>query len=407
MPVFNPPELERRFDTVRTWLENLEVEVEFDDVTGALDVHGASDVTVVPPACIDESITVTMHDLLATVDEFAPKKRFSFDGLVYQHGTTAVVRLQPLDAAAFRILEEPDALTPQAAVLSDRTEVKVGLVRSSLSFVLATIVEDFFFADEYPLLGSYDAYAAINSARALTKDEILDVCHAYLFELGVSAKLMFEPAARLRDEERQNDVDVDELFDRAEHLRPLLVGVGLGPLLREYQRGVSTVSPEIQVLCFVKCAEYVSATVVRAEQYAELRKRLTSSDALSPNAQFMDGLLALCDENRTMKDEAALKLTIERCCDAPLLADLAPTFLSNLRGVRDAKAKADPRQALGELAGCLSATRNQIAHAKANYRATGRECPNDQLEALAKCSRVVAEQCIRWYGLQNPELRRA
>jgi hypothetical protein len=49
---------------------------------------------------------------------------------------------------------------------------------------------------------------------------------------------------------------------------------------------------------------------------------------------------------------------------------------------------------LNRFSDVLSATRNLIAHAKANYTLTGDECPSDQYEAFAVSAKLAAEQAI-------------
>ena len=150
-----------------------------------------------------------------------------------------------------------------------------------------------------------------------------------------------------------------------------------------------------------------ATTVVREKQYEDLRKRLLSREALNPNADYLDGLLRLVEENRVLKRDAeALKLSIERCCDSVPMASHAPKYLSRLGAVSAQSSSEDRKSALSDLADALTATRNQLAHAKANYRSTGKECPPEQIDSLVACAKLAAEQCIRWYAARSPELRR-
>ncbi len=182
----------------------------------------------------------------------------------------------------------------------------------------------------------------------------------------------------------------------------------MGALQREYNKGDASHDAEISVLCFVKCIEFVSATVVRMKQYDDFRKRLLDPDALDPDAGFIDDLLSLAEENRIfMKDSEAVRLTVERCCELRALIPEVPKFLAAYPGFKKGAKAADKKSALSEFAASLSATRNRIAHAKSNYEMTGKECPDEQMGEFAKCARLAAEQCIRWYADLNPSLRRA
>ncbi len=57
------------------------------------------------------------------------------------------------------------------------------------------------------------------------------------------------------------------------------------------------------------------------------------------------------------------------------------------------------------LSQAISDTRNYIAHAKANYRNKGLECPEDEKERFIIVLRIIARQCIRWFANQ-PDSKR-
>lgn len=190
-------------------------------------------------------------------------------------------------------------------------------------------------------------------------------------------------------------------------MRPLLLGAGLPPLLHEFNKADGATEPDYALLCFVKCIEYVSATVVRVRQYEDVRRRLLCKGALDPDAEFIDDLVSVVEENRVFaKDSEALRLAIEKCCDARTLSPLSRTCIPSLASLKIDAKQSDRQVAMKELAACFSATRNRIAHAKANYEATGKECPDEQLEQLVECARLAAEQCIRWFGDLAPKFRR-
>ncbi|HEC0150757.1 TPA: hypothetical protein R1Q12_005125, partial [Escherichia coli] len=218
----------------------------------------------------------------------------------------------------------------------------------------------------------------------------------------------FEWPRPLDDEiEYPEDEDIGELVGQAGRLRPLLIGQGLLSVLSEFNSAHGANRSDWSLLSYVKCIEYVAATVVREKQYEDLRKRLLTRDALKPNAEFMDGLLLLFEENRTLtKDAEAIRLSIERCCDPIPMAGHAPVFLRTLAKIGPSSTLAQRQASLLDLSAALTATRNQLAHAKANYRRTGKECPPEQLSSLVVCARIAAEQCIRWYSSRPEDLRR-
>jgi len=242
--------------------------------------------------------------------------------------------------------------------------------------------------------------------RALTLEEARAASQAYQYSLETSLGLKLKPSER---------TPVDELPDfEGEHpddlvlgrIRPLLQGPGQDELHSLYLRAVATTDLEVQHLFFTKVVEYVSQTVVRHARNESVRRWLTNERALQPDAVYIEGLASLVGmhDRRAREDLGALKLTVTRCCDALLLAPHAPRFL-DLASVTAASSHQVRNQALEELAETIHSTRNEIAHAKANYRPTGHECPPQDLGTLVGCMRQVAQMVIAWYSEQPASLR--
>jgi hypothetical protein len=59
---------------------------------------------------------------------------------------------------------------------------------------------------------------------------------------------------------------------------------------------------------------------------------------------------------KSMKDHEALKLTVERCCNADVLAPGAPECIRSLAAVTKGSNPAQRKIALADLAACFSAT---------------------------------------------------
>lgn len=417
---FTPPTLE---DAIRNALRTLGADgsVEFKDSALYEDfapedlpdaeITEASLVEVGIVRC-DDPVELTAGEFVQLMQEVSAAKDTTFDGLTYHSQRRTIISVQPADARTAVVLDSFAAGPNQHAVsviALDGQEIAVGLVRTSVHFGLTLVLRGYFYDKYYPPLTGDDAFVEVRHPTNISASKATDIVYAYLFELNSSLGLRFSLAPRpdSQDESPESD-EVESVIARAERLRPILVGAGLGPLMREFHRGTAGVDDESSLICLVKCIEYVSATVVRERQYDDIRKRLQSPFVLSPTAAYMDDLLALFEENRIFtKDHEALKLTVDRCCDAILLSQHAPKCIPSLRSITANSKNADRRAGLAELSACLSATRNQLAHAKANYELTGKECPPDQLSQLLQCARIAAEQCVRWYAMQNPDLRRA
>lgn len=131
---------------------------------------------------------------------------------------------------------------------------------------------------------------------------------------------------------------------------------------------------------------------VKANQ--EIRTKLMTCEALNPSAKFIADLEnTVLKQEKLREDRAAIIATVVTCWDAFELSQHAPST---------------PDQwvsALNKFAGRAYATRNALAHAKANYRKTGEECPEEQLWAFVQCLKLAAQQVIRWYAAL-PEAQR-
>jgi hypothetical protein len=73
--------------------------------------------------------------------------------------------------------------------------------------------------------------------------------------------------------------------------------------------------------------------------------------------------------------------------------------------INDKKNKQLLDEVLNNISLCITDTRNEIAHAKANYQTKGNECPSDQREQLANSLSIIARQMIRWFAAQ-PDFKR-
>jgi hypothetical protein len=239
----------------------------------------------------------------------------------------------------------------------------------------------------------------------LSEDTARYIADAYLFELSSSVGFEFEVDPRPSlDYEDPEEPDWRTSYDA--RLRPLLLGMGMPELLRLYNRAAVATDDEVKILYFAKVMEYVSQTVVRQRANEVVRAKLLSSRSLSPDAAFLAELQAVVEEQRIFRrDREAVKQAAITCCEASELARVAPPFLRNLRGVSPSDPPKKKGEALAELGASLYATRNQIAHAKANYEPTGEECPEEQLSALAECAKLAAQQAVRWYHSKPEDAR--
>lgn len=231
------------------------------------------------------------------------------------------------------------------------------------------------------------------------------VADAYLFELSSSFGLDFEvdPRPTLDYEDPE---ELDWRFSYEARLRPLVLGMGIPALLRLYNRAAVADDDEIKVLYFAKVLEYVSQTVVKQRAYEAILAKLLSPRSLSPDAAYVAELQAVVEDQRDRRnDREAVRQATIACCEASELAGAAPRFLRKLREVSPEDALKKKEEALAELGASLYATRNRVAHAKANYQPTGEECPEEQMADFAQCAKLAAQQAVRWYHSRHEDAR--
>jgi hypothetical protein len=259
---------------------------------------------------------------------------------------------------------------------------------------------------DLPPIGSWEAFVEVRfRVNPLSEDNARYLVEAYLFELSSSVGLEFKvdsrPSLHYEDpEEPEWRMSYDA------RLRPLLLGRGMPELLRLYNRATVATDDEIRILYFTKVMEYVSQTVVRQKANEAIRAKLLSPRSLDPDATFVTELQAVVEKQRVFhKDREAVRQTAVVCCEASDLSRVAPPFLSKLSSVLPTDSPKKREDALAELGASLYATRNQIAHAKANYKPVGEECPEEQLAAFAECAKVAAQQAVRWYHSAPEKVR--
>lgn len=290
-----------------------------------------------------------------------------------------------------------------AGVSLDGQDIMCSLTEGFTVFGAAVAASGNYDKDLPPVI--WDLFIEVRYRRSLPRDTARYVADSYMFELSSTLGLEFEvsPRPTLENEDLYSE---SELRASTTRLRPLLLGKGMPELLKLYTRAVAASDDEVRILYFAKVIEYVSQTVVRQRATEAIRAKLLSPRALNPDASFITELQAALEEQRVLrKDREAMKQTLIACCDVGELSRVAPPFLSKLYGVSASDPPKRKDEALAEVGYVLSATRNSVAHAKANYEPTGEECPGEQLAAFAECAKQAAQQAVRWYHSRSEDLR--
>ncbi len=218
----------------------------------------------------------------------------------------------------------------------------------------------------FPPVVAEDLFVGIKWKGSPNEIMMKAIVDGLFFELASSHEIFLRRAPR-----PHVDLDSDEQDEEIQNIkfRPIIYGDGVAAATNLYSTSISTTEPEFQIIGIVKVLEHISATVVKADLDSAVRAKLNSSRALDPDADFISDLEStiITHTRQYRKDSDALNLTIQECCDATELANHAPKYLSLATVTLEAKEK-ERSNSLKEFASSLSATRNQIVHAKINYQ---------------------------------------
>jgi hypothetical protein len=220
---------------------------------------------------------------------------------------------------------------------------------------------------------------------------------AYMFELSASLGQDFIGHPRKTIDEIEYPF-IDEEIEIPEKFHPLMLSNGMEEIFFLYHKASCANEPENKIFGFAKVIEYISRTVVKEGTIEVVKNKLNSPRALTPDGNFILELETLYEEQQKFrKDKESIKLTIKTCCDVWALRDHVPKHLKSFEKLTDKSKKQQREKCLDDFAECFYATRSEYAHAKANYNRSGQECPQENLEQLAKCCQVAAQMVIRWY----------
>jgi hypothetical protein len=332
------------------------------------------------------------------------------DGLEYENP----LRHEVLEECAFkaekeRLLSAAIKQSVERFCIQNFTfnDIKIccSLVQGFSIFGVKTAFDNQYTEDFPPVLES-DLFVEIRFEKEIHISLEENIFEAYLFELSGSLGINLEISPRpIYDGDWIHD-HADDIIQNP-RLRPLLLGKGTTELYKLYNKAISSQDPDIQILYFTKVIEYVSQTVIRMQFNEAIRSKLLSSRALQPDADFINELEYIMEEQRNKKrDREAICQTIITCCEFGELIKILPPYLKKeFKRTSFDSSLEDKKKALEMLGNSLYSTRNKIAHAKANYTPTGKECPLEQLSEFSKCLQVVAQQVIRWYSLSSEDIR--
>lgn len=334
----------------------------------------------------DSEIHIPRDEFLQAIEEFKSLKTSGDGSFVRTNRRTSRI-VQPASTSAQTIDQFHTKLTMK---LADGTVIL--FKPTSFWVAIAALKAEAYDADFMPA----EAYASIElfyppNANKMSEKEEEEVIDSFLFELAASEKLVFQKAKFFEDAPWDVEEDETEFVPKFRPLEPFNEG------MRLFVAAIPVEDPELRLLSLFKVLEFFAPIVLALDSIEALRKKLDSPLALSPDANYLKSILDLVrslDERRN--DNQMIRLLFETCLDFVELSEMLPHPCFKELKYRDKKAdiEAQSRSA----AEALVATRNQVAHAKSDYRPTGVELPLAELSDFNAFLEAAAVQTIRWYN---------
>lgn len=280
----------------------------------------------------------------------------------------------------------------------------IGLFNGYCMFHL--LVEESGKYNEYcPAYSAYDYFIKVSCEQPKIDMQIADnLANAYAFELQNTFNI-FLPFSTGRVDLNPIDRSAESLLGLENTLFPLIYGVGAAELLNIYNTAKNTLDLDFKILGYTKIIEYIAPTITQKELIEKVSLKLTSPNIFKPDAAFISELGAIYDKHRNTvtKDSELIRTAILTVVSLNEIWDILPNYLKGKQ--KNSPNESETNTYLEKIAETICSTRNEIAHAKANYETRGTECPTKQKENFCKMMDSIAVKCIRWYALQPEDKR--
>ncbi len=181
-----------------------------------------------------------------------------------------------------------------------------------------------------------------------------------------------------------------------------------------YIDGLSVEKPDIKYLHFYKVIEYFSPIVSKKTSYEQLNKRLDALQIVERDSEYLESIFKLAKQYEiSLKDKELTFTVLNECVDIALLFPYLPDIIQkaiskschfeigNISSLNFSSIESVKK----EIADILYATRNSIVHAKSNYTATGKECPEEHMEQLNVFLTALCECLFIWNARQSREFQ--
>ena len=261
--------------------------------------------------------------------------------------------------------------------------------------------------DKYLPAYSEDDYFIRVSCESNIDISIADsLAVALVFELQATHNILLDFSTGRPDPDYYHDVE--ELSKHRYDIFPILYGRGIKNVLELYNTAKNTYNLDFKILSYTKVIEYIAPTIAKSELNDTILLKLKLPQALNPTAEYVDELSRIYEkyQDATSKDSELIKLAVSKVVTIPDIWENTPKYLRpKKRETVDSLLDNEADEMIEHICKAISDTRNEIAHAKANYQKKGNECPHREKPLFAYMLDTIAVQCIRWFALQPCEKR--
>lgn len=372
-------------------------EADEDNLEQTLYTYDTPTELILPRSEYDEEGIFKLSEILDMVEEAKNSKLI--DNYILLSEKFALIRITTINTDFMN----SDFMDLGTEIKIQDNYYKVDIVTGMTSFNLRLTIEEKY--NKYvPPIGEDEIFIRISTATSVNEKDLDIIFNAYFFEL--KSTLNLEIQINPWEYELWDEAEEMDDSDKNLKLRPLIQGKGVQELLEIYKSAFNTNHPEQQILTFSRVIEYVSQTVIRKDLIEKTVLKLSSSRALSPDANYILELGKIYEEHKSLrKDYLAFKITIETCCDVYELIKVAPNYLKKTKKITLQSSSEEQKKALEEIASSISSTRNMFAHAKTNYDQKGDECPIEYFHEFAKLMNIISQQIIKWFSRQQEDTR--
>lgn len=258
--------------------------------------------------------------------------------------------------------------------------------------------------DKYYPSFNDDFFIRIDSNGEISLEVCDKLATSYMFEMQSTLGLTLEFSAGRAETFELSEDDTKTISEGSNRIFPLLYGKGINELQKIYYKAKTSDDLDYRILNYTQILEYIAPTIAQFDLHESIRTKLLSDAVLNPTAEYINELGKIYKnyQDKVIKDSDLIKLAIEKVIDFDSIwSELAPIIK-----IKNAQFnESNVSNYINSTSKVVYDTRNEIAHAKANYVKTGNECPEQLKEQFCGVLDKLAVKSIRWFATQQEEKR--